>query len=88
MSDKDITMKQMTSRDQLGNFVLLFAHLNNDVLFGEVWDQDTISNKIKPIVMIISQGITDNSSLYHLQTAKKNGATHEEIVAVITHATM
>ena len=31
-------MKQTAGRDQLGDIAPLFAHLNDDVLFGEVWD--------------------------------------------------
>lgn len=34
----------------------------------------------------MSMGITDSSLNYHLETAKKNGVSKEEIAAVITHA--
>ena len=30
---------QTAGRAQLGEFAPLFAHLNDDVLFGEVWNQ-------------------------------------------------
>ena len=33
----------------------------------------------------MSSGITDSSLVYHLENAKKNGVTREEIAAVITH---
>lgn len=33
----------------------------------------------------MSSGITDNSLKYHLENAKKNGVTREEMVGVITH---
>jgi alkylhydroperoxidase/carboxymuconolactone decarboxylase family protein YurZ len=36
----------------------------------------------------MASGITDSSLTYHLQNAKKNGVTKEEIAAIITHATM
>ena len=29
-------------RDQLGEFAPMFAHLNDDVLFGEVWNEEAI----------------------------------------------
>ncbi|MBQ5787818.1 MAG: carboxymuconolactone decarboxylase family protein, partial [Oscillospiraceae bacterium] len=32
--------------------------------------------------------ITDSSLGYHLQNAKNNGVTREEIAAIITHAAM
>ena len=36
----------------------------------------------------MASGITDSSLVYHLQNAKKNGVTKEEIAAIITHTTM
>lgn len=84
-------MKQTAGRDALGEFAPMFAHLNDDVLFGEVWDQEAISAKTKciiTIVALISQGITDSSLRYHLQNARNNGVTRAEAAAIITHATM
>ena len=36
----------------------------------------------------MASGITDSSLVYHLQNARNNGVTKEEIAAIITHATM
>ena len=88
MSEKIV---QTAGRDQLGDFAPIFAHLNDDVLFGEVWNEDTLDIKTKYIITFVSlmaSGITDSSLLYHLQNAKNNGVTKEEISAIITHATM
>ena len=30
---------QTAGREQLGEFAPMFAHLNDDVLFGEVWNE-------------------------------------------------
>ena len=82
---------QTAGRTQLGDFAPSFAHLNDDVLFGEVWNEQAIDLKTKCIVTVVSlmaSGITDSSLAYHLQNAKNNGVTKEEIAAVITHATM
>ena len=84
-------MKQTAGRDQLGQIAPLFAHLNDDVLFGEVWEQDAIDAKTKCIVTVVTlmaSGITDSSLKYHLQNAKAHGVSRDEIVAVVTHATM
>ena len=78
-------------RNQLGEFAPLFARLNDDVLFGEVWNEQAIDVKTKCIVTVVAlmaSGITDSSLGYHLQNARNNGVTKEEIAAVITHATM
>ena len=82
---------QTAGRDSLGKFAPMFAHLNDDVLFGEVWNEDVISVKTKCIITVVSlmaSGITDSSLKHHLGNAKNHGVTKEEIAAVITHATM
>ncbi|MBR0200744.1 MAG: carboxymuconolactone decarboxylase family protein [Oscillospiraceae bacterium] len=82
---------QTAGRTQLEDFAPRFAHLNDDVLFGEVWNEEALDLKTKCIITVVSlmaSGITDSSLGYHLQNAKNNGVTKEEIAAVITHATM
>lgn len=88
MSEKIV---QTAGRDSIGDFAPMFAHLNDDVLFGEVWNEDVISIKTKCIITVVSlmaSGITDSSLAYHLQNAKNNGVTKEEIAAIITHVAM
>ena len=88
MSEKII---QTAGRDILGEFAPMFAHLNDDVLFGEVWNEDAITVKMKCIITVVSlmaSGITDSSLTYHLENAKKHGVSREEIAAIITHAAM
>ena len=88
---KGINMKKITQtagRTQLGSFSPEFAHFNDDVLFGENWNNQDIDLKTRSIITVvslISMGITDNSLIYHLQNAKNNGVTKEEIAAIITH---
>ncbi|MBQ7740116.1 MAG: carboxymuconolactone decarboxylase family protein [Eubacterium sp.] len=82
---------QTAGREQLGDFAPMFAKLNDDVLFGEVWNEKAIDVKTKCIITVVSlmaSGITDSSLQYHLINAKNNGVTREEIAAIITHATM
>lgn len=79
---------QTAGRTQLGNFAPEFAHFNDDVLFGENWNNTDIDLKTRSIITVVSlmsQGITDNSIKYHLQTAKNNGVTKSEIASIITH---
>ena len=82
---------QTAGRSVLGEFSPMFAHLNDDVLFGEVWNEEALPIKTKCIITVVAlmaQGITDSSLQHHLQNAKNNGVTKEEIAAIITHATM
>ncbi len=80
---------QTAGRDQLGEFASKFAQLNDDVLFGEVWSRtDKLGLRDRSLVTIaslISQGITDNSLIFHLQSAKNNGISRTEIAEIITH---
>ena len=81
-------VKQTAGRDQLGDFAPKFAELNDDVLFGEVWSRtDKLGLRDRSLVTItslISQGITDSSLTFHLQSAKKNGITRTEIAEILT----
>lgn len=79
---------QTVGRDSLGDFAPEFARLNDDVLFGEVWNDDAIDLKTRCIITVValmSSGITDSSLTYHLENAKAHGVTKEEIAAIITH---
>ena len=86
MADKIV---QNAGRQALGEFAPEFAHFNDDVLFGENWNNQDIDVKTRCIITVValmSQGITDSSLKYHLINARKNGVTKKEIAAVITHA--
>ena len=83
-----MTIKQTAGRDQLGEFAPEFAHFNDDVLFGENWNNNDIDLKTRCIITVVAlmaSDITDSSLKFHLQNAKANGVSKEEIAAVITH---
>ncbi len=84
-----MTIKQTAGRDALGEFAKEFAHFNDDVLFGENWNNEDIDLKTRSIITVVAlmaQGITDSSLKYHLQNAKNYGVTKKEIAAIITHS--
>lgn len=79
---------QTAGRNALGEFAPDFAHYNDDVLFGENWNNQDLSLKTRSLITVIalmSSGITDSSLKYHLQNAKNHGVTQKEIAAAITH---
>ena len=79
---------QTAGRNALNEFSLEFAHFNDDVLFGENWNNQDIDLKTRSIITVValmSSGITDSSLIYHLQNAKAHGVTQKEIAAIITH---
>jgi len=80
---------QTSGRDQLGDFAPDFAHYNDDILFGENWNNPDIDAKTRSIIVIsvfMGRGLADSSLKYHLIAAKNNGVTRKEIAAIITHA--
>ena len=79
---------QTAGRVQLGEFAPDFAHFNDDILFGENWNNTDIDLKTRSIITVValmSQGVTDNSIRYHIQNAKNHGVSQKEMAAVITH---
>ena len=79
---------QTAGRNSLGEFAPDFAHYNDDVLFGENWNNEDIDLKTRCIITVValmSSGVIDSSLKYHLENAKNAGVTKKEIVAVITH---
>jgi 4-carboxymuconolactone decarboxylase len=43
---------QTAGRDSLGSFAPDFARYNDDILFGEVWNNDSIDLKTKSTIVI------------------------------------
>lgn len=81
--------KQTAGRDALNDFAPKFAQLNDDVLFGEVWSrEEELSLRDRcmiTVVSLVSQGITDDSLKYHIQNAKNNGISKNEMAEILTH---
>ena len=64
-----MAVKQTAGRKELGEFAPKFAELNDDVT----------------VTSLMSQGLIDSAFRYHLESAKKNGITKEEITEILTH---
>lgn len=85
MADKIV---QTAGRNALGDFAPEFAHYNDDVLFGENWNNTDIDLKTRCIITVVAlmaQGITDSSLAYHLENAKAHGVSQKEMAAIVTH---
>ena len=85
MSEKIV---QTAGRDALGEFAPEFAHFNDDVLFGENWNNEDLDLKTRSLLTVtalMAQGITDSSLKYHIQNAKNHGVSQKEMAAAITH---
>jgi 4-carboxymuconolactone decarboxylase len=86
---KEIPMaqKQTAGRDRLGHLAPTFAHLNDDVLFGEVWSrEDELSARDRSMITIAA---LFSAGLYpqlqsHLRLGKAHGITKQEAVEIVT----
>ena len=84
-------MEKVTAgRDALGAFAPKFAELNDDTLFGQVWSREAQlslrDRSLVTVVALMAQGLVDSSFRFHLENAKNNRVTHEEMAEVLTHA--
>ena len=84
-------MEKVTAgRDQLGDFAPTFAGLNDDVLFGQVWSRDAElplrERSMITVTALMASGILDESLRGHIERAKTNGVTREEMAELLTHA--
>lgn len=81
-------MKKVTAgKDQLGDFAPQFAALNDDILFGEVWARENeLAPRDRSIVTITAliSGSNFEQLPFHMQKAKDNGVTKEEVIEIIT----
>lgn len=86
MAQEKIT--QNAGRTQLGEFAPKFAEINDDVLFGDIWNRSGLCPRDRSIITVatlIGKGIVDSSLIHHLQFAKKNGVSRKEISEILTH---
>lgn len=85
MSEKIV---QTAGRDALGEFAPNFAHYNDDILFGENWNDEALDVKTRcmlTVTAIMAQGLVTDALKHHIMNAKVNGVTKEEMAALITH---
>ena len=65
---------QTAGRQALGDFAPEFAHYNDDILFGENWNNEDIDMKTRciiTVVAIMASGTIDSSLKFHLMNAKQ-----------------
>ena len=82
--------KVTAGRDALGEFAPKFAQLNDDVLFGEVWSREAElpprERSMITVTALMASGVLDSSLQHHIERAKANGVTGQEMAELLTHA--
>lgn len=81
-------LTQTAGRTYLGDFAPEFARYNDDILFGEVWSRNNVlslhDRSLVTVSTLIGAGIFTDALKHHMQNAKNNGVTQEEMVELIT----
>lgn len=82
--------KVTAGRDVLGEFAPTFAQLNDDVLFGHVWSREAElplrERSMITVTALMASGVLDSSLQHHIERAKANGVTGQEMAELLTHA--
>jgi 4-carboxymuconolactone decarboxylase len=70
-----------------GDFAPKLADYTDDLLFGDVWLGKELSQRDRSLVTVTALVAGGHSEQlpFHLNKAKENGLTIDEIVGVITH---
>lgn len=59
---------QTAGRNALGTFAPAFAHYNDDVLFGENWNDDAIDVKTRSIITVVALMANSTCALVSMWT--------------------
>ena len=75
------------ARTGFGDIAPHLAELTDKVLFGDVWENSSLSPRDRSLVTITSliSLYRTNEMPFHLKKAIENGVTHDEIIGAITH---
>jgi 4-carboxymuconolactone decarboxylase len=70
-----------------GDFAPALVGYTDDVLFGDVWKRTELSAKNRSLVTVAALTTMGNTDqlVFHLDLAKQNGNTEEELIEAITH---
>jgi 4-carboxymuconolactone decarboxylase len=71
----------------LADFAPALVGYTNDVLFGQVWERPGLSPRDRSLITVaalVAGGNTEQLT-FHLDYAKKNGLTEQELIEAITH---
>ncbi|MEW2295164.1 carboxymuconolactone decarboxylase family protein [Streptomyces sp. NPDC006743] len=75
------------AQKMLGDFAPALVGYTDDVLFGQVWEGRELSPRDRSLVTVaslVTSGSTEQLR-YHLTLARENGASEQELIAVLTH---
>ena len=81
------TKEPSASQKLMGDFDPKLAELTDNVLFGDVWERPGLSKRDRSLITVAALIAVNRPEQlrYHLQRARENGVTKDEVVEEITH---
>ncbi|ELP63742.1 carboxymuconolactone decarboxylase family protein [Streptomyces turgidiscabies] len=79
--------EQTAAQKLLGDFAPELVRLTDDVLFGEVWASEGLSQRDRSLITVgtlVALHRADQLA-FHLPKALENGVTKDELVEAVTH---
>ncbi|WP_375088609.1 carboxymuconolactone decarboxylase family protein [Peribacillus sp. RS7] len=75
------------AQKMIGDIAPKLVQLNDDVLFGDIWERGELSPRDRSLITVSSLITGGNTQQlgFHLNKAKENGLSEEELIEVITH---
>lgn len=82
-----MTDVQTAAQKLLGDFAPELVRLTDDVLFGQVWAGEGLSQRDRSLITVTALVALyrGDQLAFHLPKALENGLTKDELVAAITH---
>jgi 4-carboxymuconolactone decarboxylase len=87
MSDATENREHSSAQQLLGDFAPALVGFTDDVLFGKVWKRTELSPKERSLVTVAALTTSGNTDqlVFHLDYARQNGNSEEELIEAITH---
>jgi 4-carboxymuconolactone decarboxylase len=81
------TKETSAAQKLIGDFDPKLAELTDNVLFGDVWERPGLSKRDRSLITVAALIALNRPEQlrHHLQRARENGVTKDEVVEVITH---
>jgi 4-carboxymuconolactone decarboxylase len=87
MTDTSQEKEPSGAQRMFGEFAPALVGFTDDVLFGEVWTRPQLSAKERSLVIVAALTTMGNTDqlVFHLDYAKQNGNSEDELIEAITH---
>jgi 4-carboxymuconolactone decarboxylase len=81
------TKEPSAAEKLIGDFDPKLAELTDDVLFGDVWERPGLSKRDRSLITVAALIALNRPEQlrHHLERARANGVTKDEVVEVIMH---